>query len=175
MDGIMGMEGPGPGGNGIPVFVGVLLGSTNPLILDMIASQVAGYDPMVIPTSRTAYFRKKWLNKKEDIIYDGPEVSSLIVKDFKKIPIRGNNNIAMQFIMRRIRFLRKLERRPVFVHENCSGCLKCVNICPVHAIQPLPSKKTYIVLTDSKCIRCFCCSEVCTDNAVDIRKKYFGV
>jgi len=175
MDGIMGMEGPGPGANGIPVSVGVLLGSTNPLILDIIASQIAGYDPMVIPTSRTAFFRKKWLVSQEDIIYDGPDLDSLIVEGFTKIPVKGNNNIAMQFIMRRINFMRKLERRPVFLHEKCTGCLKCVNICPVQAIQPLPGKKTHIILTDSKCIRCFCCSEVCTDNAVDIRKKFFGV
>ena len=32
MDGIMGMEGPGPG-RGFPVEIGLLLGSTNPLIL----------------------------------------------------------------------------------------------------------------------------------------------
>jgi uncharacterized protein (DUF362 family)/Pyruvate/2-oxoacid:ferredoxin oxidoreductase delta subunit len=175
MDGIMGMEGPGPGGRGFPVSVGVLLGSTNPLILDMIASQIAGYDPMHIPTSRTAFFRKKWLNSEEDIIYDGQELSSLIIKNFRKIPISDNNNIVLQFIMRRIKVLRKLERRPVFIHENCTGCQKCVNICPVQAIKALPSEKTHIVLTDSKCIRCFCCSEVCTDNAVDIRKKFFGV
>jgi uncharacterized protein (DUF362 family)/Pyruvate/2-oxoacid:ferredoxin oxidoreductase delta subunit len=174
MDGIMGMEGPGPGGSGIPISVGVLLGSTNPLILDMIASQIAGYDPMVIPTSKTAFFRKKWLNSKEDIIYDGPEIESIIVRGFKKIPVTGNNNIALQFLMGRIKVLKKLERRPVFLHEKCSGCQKCISICPVQAIHPLPSKKTHIVLTDSKCIRCFCCAEVCLDNAVEIRVKFFG-
>jgi uncharacterized Fe-S center protein len=77
--------------------------------------------------------------------------------------------------MKRIKFLKKIERRPVFIHENCTGCQKCVNICPVKAIQPLTTKNTHIVLTDSKCIRCFCCSEVCTDNAVEIRRKVFGV
>jgi uncharacterized Fe-S center protein len=97
------------------------------------------------------------------------------MEGFKKIPVSSNNNIALQFVMKRIKLLKKLERRPVFIHDNCTGCQKCVNICPVQAIQPLPSKKTYIVLTDSKCIRCFCCSEVCVDNAVEIRRKVFGV
>jgi len=175
MDAIMGMEGPGPGTKGIPVEIGVLLGSTNPLALDMIASRIAGYDPIVIPTSKTAFFRKKWLQSEDDINYDGPELNSLIKSDFKKIPISGNRNISLQFIMKRIKFLRKLERRPVFIHENCTGCRKCVDICPEKAIQPLPSKKTHIVLTDSKCIRCFCCTEVCTDDAVEIRVKLFGV
>jgi uncharacterized protein (DUF362 family)/Pyruvate/2-oxoacid:ferredoxin oxidoreductase delta subunit len=175
MDGIMGMEGPGPGGKGFPVFIGLLLGSTNPLVLDMIASRIAGYDPIVIPTSKTAFFRKKWLQSEEEIKYNGPEISSIIIRDFKKIPVSDNNNIALQFLMRRIKFLKKLERRPVFIHENCTGCQKCVNICPVQAIRPLPVKKTHIVLTDNKCIRCFCCAEVCTDDAVEIRVKVFGV
>jgi uncharacterized protein (DUF362 family)/Pyruvate/2-oxoacid:ferredoxin oxidoreductase delta subunit len=174
MDGIMGMEGPGPG-KGLPVEIGLLLGSTNPLVLDMIASRVAGYDPMMIPTSRTALFRKKWLISENEIIFDGPEINSIIKKGFKKIPVSHSNNIALQFVMKRIKPLKKLERRPVFLHENCSGCQKCIRICPVNAIQPLPYKKSHIVLTDSKCIRCFCCSEVCMDNAVEIRRKVFGV
>jgi uncharacterized protein (DUF362 family)/Pyruvate/2-oxoacid:ferredoxin oxidoreductase delta subunit len=174
MDGIMGMEGPGPG-RGIPVEIGLILGSTNPLALDIIASRIAGYEPLLIPTSRAAFFRKIWLRSEEDIAYDGPEINSIIKKGFKKIPISTTNNIALKFILKRIKFLKKLERRPVFVHENCSGCQKCVDICPVQAIHPLPGKKTHIVLTDSKCIRCFCCSEVCTDNAVVIRRKVLGV
>jgi uncharacterized protein (DUF362 family)/Pyruvate/2-oxoacid:ferredoxin oxidoreductase delta subunit len=174
MDGIMGMEGPGPG-NGFPVEIGLLFGSTNPLILDMIASRIAGYEPLISPTSRAAFFRKKWLQSENDIIYDGPEINSIKKTGFKKIPVSTTNNIALKFLIKRIKFLKKLERRPVFIHENCTGCQKCVNICPVQAILPLPSTKTYIVLTDNKCIRCFCCSEVCTDNAVVIRRKFFGV
>ena len=174
MDGIMGMEGPGPG-RGLPVEIGLLFGSTNPLALDMIASRIAGYEPLIIPTSRAAFFRKNWLQSENDIMYDGPEISSIVKKGFNKIPISTTNNIALKFVMKRIKFLKKLERRPVFIHENCTGCQKCVNICPVQAILPLPTKMTHIVLTDNKCIRCFCCSEVCTDNAVVIRRKVIGV
>jgi uncharacterized protein (DUF362 family)/Pyruvate/2-oxoacid:ferredoxin oxidoreductase delta subunit len=174
MDGIMGMEGPGPG-NGFPTLIGLLLGSTNPLILDMVASRVAGYDPMMIPTSRIAFFRKTWLQSADDIIYDGPEINTIIKEGFNKIPVSHINNIAFQFVLKRIKFLRKLERRPVFLHDKCTGCQKCVNICPVQAIEPHLAKKTHIVLSDNKCIRCFCCSEVCSDEAVEIRRKVFGV
>jgi uncharacterized protein (DUF362 family)/NAD-dependent dihydropyrimidine dehydrogenase PreA subunit len=174
IDGITGMEGPGPG-RGLPVSIGLLLGSTNPLILDITASRIAGYEPFLIPTSRTAFFRKKWLQSEDQIIYNGPELSSIIKKDFRKIPVSTTNNIALKFVMKRIKFLKKLERRPVFDHEKCTGCQKCVNICPVQAILPSPSNKKHIVLTDSSCIRCFCCSEVCSDNAVVIRRKVIGV
>jgi uncharacterized protein (DUF362 family)/Pyruvate/2-oxoacid:ferredoxin oxidoreductase delta subunit len=174
MDGIMGMEGPGPG-NGIPKLIGLLMGSSNPLIMDILASKIAGYDPMIIPTTRTALSRKLWLGSEEDIIYDGPDQNTIIIRDFKKIPVAANSNISLQFVMRRIKPLRKLERRPVFIHERCTGCLRCVKICPGNAIVPHPSKDNFIILTDNKCIRCFCCSEVCTDSAVEIRRKVFGV
>ena len=175
MDGIMGMEGPGPGSKGIPVATGVLLGSTNPLVLDIIASKIAGYNPLVIPTTKTAYFRKRWLQSESEIIYDGPEIDSIIKADFRKIPVSGNSTSGLRFILGRTKFIRKLERRPVFLHDTCTGCRKCVDICPADAIQPLPHNKKHIVLTDSKCIRCFCCAEACTDNAIDVRVKMFGV
>jgi uncharacterized protein (DUF362 family)/Pyruvate/2-oxoacid:ferredoxin oxidoreductase delta subunit len=174
MDGIMGMEGPGPG-RGIPVFIGILLGSTNPVAVDIIASRIAGYEPLIVPTSRTALSRKKWLFSENEIEYDGPELKTLFKEGFTRIPVSTNNNIALQFVTRRIKFLRKTERRPVFIHESCTGCQKCVNICPVKAIAPKHGNKKYIVLTDSKCIRCFCCSEVCSDKAIEVRRKYFGV
>ena len=130
---------------------------------------------MLIPTTRAAFFRKKWLQSEDEIIYDGPDLNSIIKRDFLKVPVSTTNNIALKFVLKRIPLLKKFERRPVFDHILCTGCQKCVNICPVQAIMPLPSKKTHIHLTDSKCIRCFCCSEVCTDNAVEIRRKVFGV
>ena len=174
MDAITGMEGPGPG-RGIPVSIGLLIGSTNPLALDMTASRIAGYDPLIVPTSRTALFRRNWLNSEDDIIYDGPELSSILKEDFTRIPVSTFNNIAWQFLMKRIKFLRKSERRPVFIHERCTGCHKCIKICPVNAIEVRPAYKNHIILTDSKCIRCFCCSEVCTDDAIEVRRKLFGV
>ena len=58
MDGIMGMEGHGPG-QGTPVKTGVLIGSTNPLALDIIASTIAGYDPMEIPTNQDRPCKRK--------------------------------------------------------------------------------------------------------------------
>jgi uncharacterized protein (DUF362 family)/Pyruvate/2-oxoacid:ferredoxin oxidoreductase delta subunit len=175
MDGIMGMEGPGPGSKGIPVSTGVLLGSTNPLVLDIIASKIAGYNPIVIPTTKTAYFRKKWLLSESDIIYDGPEIGSIIKDDFRKIPVSGNNMSGLRFISGRSKFLRRLERRPVFLHDQCTGCRKCIDICPAESIQQEPYNKKHIILNDSTCIRCFCCAEACTDSAVDVRVKMFGV
>jgi len=172
MDGIMGMEGPGPG-QGTPVKTEVLLGSSNPVAMDIIASSIAGYDPMDIPTTSIAIERRLWLNDISELKYDGPELSTITRKEFKRIPVTGDRNISFKFISNRLKFLRKLERRPVFIHKNCTGCLECIKICPVNAITMHPVKENHVVLTDSKCIRCFCCSEVCQSNAVVIRRKFF--
>jgi uncharacterized protein (DUF362 family)/NAD-dependent dihydropyrimidine dehydrogenase PreA subunit len=173
MDGIMGMEGHGPG-QGTPVHTDVLIGSTNPLAMDIIASTIAGYDPMDIPTNAIAIARRHWLGNKNEIIYDGPELESLIKKDFKRLPITGNENLAVKFIKHRLYFLKKLEKRPVFVHEQCTGCQECIKICPVNAITMHQEKKKWVVLNDRKCIRCFCCAEVCQYSAVDVRRKILG-
>jgi uncharacterized protein (DUF362 family)/Pyruvate/2-oxoacid:ferredoxin oxidoreductase delta subunit len=174
MDGIRGMEGPGPG-QGIPVQTDIIIGSSNPLALDIVASTIAGYDPLMVPTTKIALTRQRWLSSPEDIAYDGPELENLIRHDFKRIPYSGKSNISLKFITSRIKLLRRLERRPVFIHRNCSGCLKCIRICPVKAIEMHKFNHKHVVLTDSKCIRCFCCSEVCPEKAVDVRIKLFGV
>ncbi len=173
MDGIMGMEGHGPG-QGTPKLTGVLIGSTNPVALDIIASTIAGYNPLDLPTTAIALARRHWLNNPEEIIYDGPDVSSLIINDFKRIPVSANENIAVKFIKHRLSFVKKFEKRPVFNHINCTGCQECIKICPVNAISIHHQKKNRVVLTDRKCIRCFCCAEVCRYNAVDVRRKVFG-
>jgi uncharacterized protein (DUF362 family)/Pyruvate/2-oxoacid:ferredoxin oxidoreductase delta subunit len=174
MDGIFGMEGPGPG-QGIPINTKVLLGSTNPVAIDVIASSVAGYKPLDIPTSSISVMRKLWLKDISEIIYDGPDLQTVIRSDFKRFPISGNENIVFKFLKARITFVKKLERRPVFIHENCTGCRECIKICPANAIVMHREKENRVVLTDKKCIRCYCCSEVCQYKAVEIRRKFFGV
>jgi uncharacterized protein (DUF362 family)/Pyruvate/2-oxoacid:ferredoxin oxidoreductase delta subunit len=173
MDGIMAMEGHGPG-QGTPVATGVLIGSSNPLATDIVASTIAGYDPMDIPTNAVAVARRRWLNNPGEIVYDGPEIESLIKKDFKRLPVSVNENIAVKFIKHRLHFIKKFEKRPVFNHSNCTGCQECIKICPVNAITMHPENKKWVILNDRKCIRCFCCAEVCMYNAVDIRRKIFG-
>jgi len=173
MDGITAMEGSGPA-QGTPVKTELLLGSTNPLALDIIACSVTGYDPLFIPTNTIALSRGKWLRSPDEIIYDGPDLSTIIKKDFKKIPVSGKRDIAVKFVISRLKSIRKLQRRPVFLHDKCTGFNDCIKICPQNAITLHPTKKNWVVLIDKKCIRCFCCSEVCQYNAIDVRRKFFG-
>ena len=129
---------------------------------------------MDITTNLIATTRGEWLSSADEIDYEGPDLNTVVKQDFLKVGIKKNGNIALQFVVRRIKPLRKLEHRPVFIHKKCIGCGKCIAICPVKAIEFHPTEKNRVLLTDNKCIRCFCCSEVCPASAVDIRRKLFG-
>jgi ferredoxin len=170
MDGIVAMEGPGPG-NGYPKKVNVLLASSNPLALDIVASRIVGYDPLDIPTNRIALERGSLLSKTEDIKIKGPEPEAIAVRDFRRIYKGGEAGILLKHLKKKIPILRRFDRRPVFKRKLCIGCLKCVEICPVKILHPDERKKNTILINDAKCIRCFCCSEVCRDRAIEIRRK----
>lgn len=174
IDGIVGMEGRGPG-QGDPVHAGFLAGSSNPVALDITAGSLIGYNFKDLPTCRYAISRGKWLSSGDEIVYDGPELKSMVKADFKRIPITGNSNISLGFVKNRIPVLKKLDRRPVFLHEKCTGCGNCVNICPTTALSLSPVIQNHVILDDRKCIRCYCCSEVCQFKAVEIRRKFFGI
>ena len=130
--------------------------STHPVVVEAMIRFLQSNGATVLVGDSPAVHTQKFRGEKSGI-YKTCETTGAEWVDFTLNPIE-----------------KKLERRPVFIHENCTGCQKCVSICPVQAIHPLPSKKTHIVLTDSKCIRCFCCSEVCMDDAVEIKRKLFG-
>jgi len=173
IDAITAMEGPGPG-NGMPVDVGLIIGSCNPLAADIIASEITGYNITDISTNKVALERGTWLKSPAEIKYDGPEKETIVHKNFRRVPVFPDGNMAVKFLIRRIRPLRRLEKRPIFISKNCIGCKACVNICPVQVLSVHPKSKTRIIIRDNKCIRCFCCHEVCPANAIEAKKKVFG-
>lgn len=172
MDGIIAMEGPGPG-NGYPRKVNVLLASVNPLALDIIASRIVGYDPADIPIIRIALERGSLLRNMEDIIIRGTDPEAIVVKDFKRIYKGGEAGIILKYFKKQIPFLRRLDKRPVFNSSLCTGCSKCIDICPLKLLYFDDKRKSTVLTNDSKCIRCYCCSEVCREGAVEIKRKVF--
>jgi Na+-translocating ferredoxin:NAD+ oxidoreductase RNF subunit RnfB len=51
------------------------------------------------------------------------------------------------------------------INDNCNGCTKCAQRCPVDAIVPRPYEKHFIDL--DKCIKCNICKEICPVDAVE--------
>ena len=166
-DGIVGMEGDGPS-NGFPKKVGVLFASTNPLALDVAAAKLIGHDPATIPTNVEAIKRGLWLDRYESAEYLGDEIEPLCVPDFQRVKRSGIDRIMLQYVVKHVPFLRKLQRRPKFDHSRCIGCGACIKICPQGILSLDAAKRNWVLIDDDSCIRCFCCQEVCMEDAIKI-------
>jgi uncharacterized protein (DUF362 family)/NAD-dependent dihydropyrimidine dehydrogenase PreA subunit len=172
IDGIVAMEGPGPG-NGYPKKVNVLLASVNPLALDIIASRIVGYDPLDIPTIKIAMERGSLLSNMEDIVITGPDPDTIIVKDFKRIYKGGEAGIIFKHLKRNLPFVRRFDKKPVFNRKLCNSCSKCIDICPLKILCFDDRKQNTVLVDEARCIRCYCCTEVCREGAIEIKRKVF--
>jgi uncharacterized protein (DUF362 family)/Pyruvate/2-oxoacid:ferredoxin oxidoreductase delta subunit len=172
MDGIVAMEGPGPG-NGYPKKVNVLLASVNPLALDIIASRILGYNPLDIPTNKIALERGVLLNNMNDIIIKGTDPETIVVRDFKRIDKGGESGIIYRYFKKKIPFIWRLNKRPVFDSKLCIGCSKCIDICPVRILYYDNKKKNKVLIDEAGCLNCYCCHEVCRERAIEIKRKVF--
>lgn len=168
MDAISAMEGAGPG-NGQPFPLHLLLGSTNLLALDIVATKIIGYNPLEIETNVEGLKRKKWLSSIQDIVLEGVNIEDVIRNDFKIIQQISTWKMSVNTILRSIPLFRsKLKRMPVFIKNRCTGCKACINICPVQALHIHLQNPQKVILDSKKCISCFCCHEVCPSNAIEI-------
>ena len=172
MDGIIAMEGPGPG-NGYPKKVNVLLASVNPLAIDIIASRILGYNPLDIPTNKIALERGLLLRNMNEIIIRGVDPEAIAVRDFKRIDKGGEAGILFKFLKKKIPVLRRFFKRPVFNSELCIGCSKCIEICPVKILHYHNKKRNKVLVDEARCIHCYCCQEVCRERAIVIKRKIF--
>ncbi len=173
MDGILGMEGPGPQ-NGTPFPVKILLGSSNLPALDIAASAVIGYDPLTIPTNALALNRNYGLDSIDDVIIAGVPLEECMVKDFTLIPHKKHRHVIFDLfhsskLVQQYRLKRK--PKPYFIEEKCIKCGECIKICASNAnwFEEGPNGK-FVAVDYNKCIRCYCCHEVCPVDAIEIRK-----
>ncbi|QQO10274.1 DUF362 domain-containing protein [Breznakiella homolactica] len=176
MDGIIGMEGPGPG-SGTPRQIGLVMASPNLLAMDIAASAVIGYPPLDIPVNREALSRGIWLKGISDIEYPGLDPASVKIPDFEKIPVKKAKNQLLELILPRPyrKFREALAPRPEVLHSECLRCGDCMRICSAKAIsfRDVNGEKQ-ISFNYRKCIRCYCCHEICPAKAIEIRKTRIG-
>ncbi len=159
MDGVVGMEGNGPS-NGTPVFAGVIMASYDCVSLDIVASELIGLDPLKVPTNRAALARGFGTEHPEII---GTPLEKVKV-GFKR-PEGGITAYIPSFLMRILR--RQLAVKPIINTSNCALCKACVSNCSVHAIEEAGGK---LKISEEKCIQCYCCRELCPNDAVELKK-----
>jgi len=62
--------------------------------------------------------------------------------------------------------------RPKILEDKCDLCGRCVEVCPEHAIIIIPGQR--IMIVDTLCAGCGCCSIVCDRKAVQEEKVLEG-
>lgn len=179
MDGIVSMEGPGPG-SGYPRQTGLIFVSSNAAALDWSAARIMDYNPGEIPIFKEIIERGVWLHPDMEIEYPELNPEDLIIKDFKKVHIIKDNGFFKKavpdVVFHTIRNI--YVPRPIFKVSPCILCQKCVEICPADALKAVDgakkaSKSKKIDINYKECIRCYCCHEVCPVDAITVKRRLF--
>ena len=176
MDAVVGMEGKGPSA-GSPRQVGVIAASADSVALDVVCAHLVGLSAREYPLLAAAVHRGLSTGRLEDIVVLGEAVENLRVPDFKTPP--GNPDVGMipSVLPRRLRswVTGELLERPVASPDRCTGCQTCLRSCPVQAISMEgTSGKKFAVMDAAICIRCYCCHELCPENAIDLKRGNLG-
>lgn len=171
IDAIIGMEGYGPT-NGSPKQIGLIVASPSAYALDAAASYIIGLKPEQVPTVIKAYERGLGPCSHENVNIWGEDINSVLVSDFRKPTVRVDFNIynifLPKFITKRLSY--GFRPYPSFKMKTCKGCAMCAKSCPPLAIIMQNNKP---VVDLKKCIRCFCCHELCEFDAVRIKRPWW--
>lgn len=176
MDGILAMEGDGPGSSGTPRQVGLLLASANPLALDTAAGAIMNLPRKDNPVLLAAERRGLTPCRMEDVELIGGTVEELRMADYK-FPASTKSNL-MDFLGPLARPAERLCKKalsqtPRIDGAKCVGCGICAKSCPGQAIaMTAPGKKARI--SQKACIHCYCCHELCPQRAVELHQSWLG-
>jgi ferredoxin len=142
--------------------------------MDMVIARLMGIEPGEVPLLRRAMDQGLLQSDGTDITLLGEDLGDLIVADYRKpSTYRGagkgmRKNAALSLVQRAGKVY---SLRPSVARERCTGCGKCRLICPVQAVS-LESKIARI--DPGRCIRCYCCHEMCTDGAIVLKRGVAG-
>lgn len=155
VDAIEAMDGEGPS-SGKKFPAGFVAGSDNPFELDAFLAESASLDEKRLFTVLSSKARGLVNPSNRKILGD-----SLTIEGFE-LPKKTSTLSSL----RSFRFIsRLLTAYPEFNKEKCTKCYDCYRNCPPQVIGK--DKDGYPYLKDlDGCIRCYCCAELCTYNAV---------
>ena len=168
-DGILGMEGNGPT-SGIPRKMGVVLVSKNTFNLDLAAARILGLK--TLPPLLQCGVGRGWCPEDAGALcYPHKRPEDFLVEDFLLPDSERKSTLQKVLTVKGGALARFFEPRPM-IGKDCKGCLECVRSCP---------QKTVLVCTDKKgrkraridpkkCIKCYCCQELCPFGCVKIVK-----
>jgi ferredoxin len=162
VDGILAMEGQGPGKSGTPRYLGLLIGGRNAFAVDRLICSLLGIDPDRLLTNKVA----KELGLCSNEIYANGDFN--IVDNFR-FPELGSLLYGPKPFQRIMR--KHIIQKPVVDNFLCELCGECWQYCPAKAITDNRKKIDFDYDT---CIRCYCCIEVCPHGALSAKETLPG-
>ncbi|MFH0875082.1 MAG: DUF362 domain-containing protein [archaeon] len=148
MDAVNCMEGNEGPSYGKPVLVGCVIAGIDGVAVDSVAAKITGFNPENIPIIK--YAAEKGIG----------------IRDASAIQIAGDGISTVNF-EKTSKYCDKKSKLAPFIGVRCKKCGACYKNCPAKAIESIEGK--YVISKD-KCIKCYCCMEVCVHEAVELRK-----
>ncbi len=166
MDAVVGMEGNGPH-SGDPRHVGMLLASSNPLALDVVAGEIMGLAKMNNPVLVEAERRGLTPVEIDQVELIGVDPSSLRIPGFKLPPtVPPIHDRLFSFLYPLVK--KGFSVKPRIIRVKCTSCGTCRDACPVGVITV--SEKVPAEIDEKGCIRCYCCHEMCPHDAIELHQ-----
>lgn len=164
VDGIIAMEGNGPG-SGDPLRLGVLIAGVNPVAVDLVAGRLAGIPGDLLPIEREASAMGLPGSRIEQVEICGPPLEA-----FQRAPFRLPTGLDVQFGLPG--FLKRALKKqmtsfPAADRQKCILCGICRDACPPAAIT---IKNSALSVDNARCIRCWCCRELCPHDAMLVKR-----
>jgi uncharacterized protein (DUF362 family)/Pyruvate/2-oxoacid:ferredoxin oxidoreductase delta subunit len=170
VDGIMAMEGRGPG-FGDPRHLGLLIMGRNALAVDRVIAEIVSAPVDLIPTLKVAKEKGYGYAELDEIAVVGDPLEAVRVKDFKlpprtEIPAKFSQFQGLPKPL--LHFLKKqITAQPQIDHNRCQECRMCLDACPLGVISSKEaSDKGKLQIDQKRCIQCLCCIEACPHAAV---------
>lgn len=167
-DAIIGTEGDGPTG-GNPKKMGCILTSRSPFASDLAAEKILGFSGVgtVIQSQK-----RGCIPKSADLLeYPLLRPKDVAIGDIVPATSKGNSSMSALKLFSGGIFGRILSPRPEIDTAKCRGCGECKNSCPQHTIFMVQAGgKTVAHIEREKCIRCYCCQELCPFTAIRTKR-----
>jgi len=154
VDGVLALEGQGPGKGGTPRHFGILAAGTDPVALDFAVARIAGCPPGSLPTHQAALKLGRF-SAPPDIVGSVPQMDPLLLPELGSA---GFGPPSFQKLMRK-----HVMQRPDVAVVKCRTCGLCEKQCPADAITMRGER---IHFDYNRCIRCYCCVEICPHGAL---------
>jgi len=167
VDAITGMDQEGPS-KGRLRDIGVIISGKDPVLVDRFACEMVGLDPKEIGITKAAIATGR-IGEVASVNASGSAARFKLDPPFDFEPAGSITRRPPRTAKRLV--MNITTKKPRIYRRSCTGCGVCRDNCAGDAIAIVDDKA---VIDYSKCIRCYCCHELCPYDAVYLPKGVSG-